>query len=292
MRAWLLGLSLLLGVSGVDASPLWVELDGLRADLTPSQLDPEAMREAQRLFADLAALTPSGEEPADLDERAARFGLSVQRPEHGEWLALSPSVPGAEGFYVFRLSQVASPLVLQAPHAWYDLRTGRLGCLLFEEGAGQILMTNSGQRYAAEHADLAHQADTLFQAATQGVSQGLQDPLILQLHGFGSSTSRRAAVVSPGSALYDPAELAEIREGLDALFRGRIGSGDEVPDLAGRTNAQGVVLSSHVRFLHLELSSKARKSLVADADLRAELAALVLRWADAERGSWRRVGQP
>ncbi len=286
MRLWILGFCLLMGASS-DPSPLWAELDGQRTDGTPAQLEPAEMREAQRLFADLAAVTPSGEEPADLDERAARLGLRVDRPAHGEWLVLSPAEPGAVGFYVFRLSLVDNPLVLQAPHAWYDLRTGRLGCLLFEEGSGQILMTNSGQRYAADHADLAYQTDTLYQAATQGIAQGLQDPLMLQLHGFGKATTRRAAVVSPGSALYDPAELAGIRDGLDDLFRGRIGSGDEVPRLAGRTNAQGIVLSSHVRFLHLELSSTARSSLVSDPELRAELRALLEGWADAERGSWR-----
>ena len=289
MSVWLL--ALLLGAS-LNPSPLWNELDGERTDATPALLQPDQMRQAQRLFADLAALTPNGAEPRDLDQRAEQLGLRVERPEHGGWVALKPAEPGAEGFYLFRLGPAEQPLVLQAPHAWYDLRTGRLASLLFEEGHGQVLMMNSGQRYAADHADLAHQSDTLYQAATQGVSEGLQDPLVLQLHGFGKKSARRAAVVSPGSALYDPSELAQVREQLDELFRGRIGSGDEVPKLAGRTNAQGIVLSSHVRFLHLELSSSSRKQLTSDAELRAEFAAMLELWADPERGSWRQEWSP
>ena len=109
--------------------------------------------------------------------------------------------------------------------------------------------------------------------------EGLDQPLVIQLHGFGKKQTRAVAVLSPGSALHDPDVLAEFRGDLDFLLRGRAASGETVPKLAGRRNAQGIALSSRARFLHLELSSKARKHLVEDPELRADFAEMLEGWA-------------
>jgi len=268
-----------LAFAGLDPSPLWEAVDAARNDAIPTSLDPTDQAIATDFFAELVRTAPTGVLPQGFERRAAALGLDVEQGE--DFVLLRPSGGAADGVYIVRLGEVEHPVVLQAPHAWFDLKTGRLACLLFEEGVGQVLMMNSGQRYGVEdaNADLADRSDTLFQAFTLGAAEALDQPLVVQLHGFGKKRTRAAAVLSPGSALHDPDVLAESRDELDYLLRGPTASGEAVPKLAGRQNAQGIALSSRARFLHLELSSKSRKHLVEDAELRAEFAGMLEAWA-------------
>lgn len=261
-----------------NASPLWDDLNAQRSDTLPSTLAPAEMRAATELFGELVRVAPSGVLPQDFERDAAALGFDVLVDEEAGWVVLQPSGDAADGLYVVRMSPV-SRVVVQAPHAWYDLKTGRLASLLFEEGTGQVLMMNSGQRYAFDRADVAHRDDTFFQAFTLGAAMAMDQPLVVQLHGFADENSRASAVLSPGSALADPADLAASRRELSSLLSGRSKSGDAVPKLAGRTNSQGIALSSHARFLHLELSKKARTELAEDPETRQGLAELLEGWS-------------
>ena len=268
-----------LSFARMDDSALWSAVDAARNDAVPTSLAPDEQATASRFFSELVRTAAAGTLPRDLETRAAALGLDVEQGEG--FVLLRPSGGAADGIYIVRIGEVDDPVVLQTPHSWFDLKTGRLGCLLFEEGVGQVLMMNSGQRYGVEgaNADLADRSDTLFQAFTLGAAEALDQPLVVQLHGFGKKRTRAVAVLSPGSALHDPDVLASSRGELDELLRGKAVSGEAVPKLAGRHNAQGIALSSRARFLHLELSSKSRKQLVEDAELRAEFAAMLEDWA-------------
>ncbi|MCP4806810.1 MAG: hypothetical protein GY884_15815 [Proteobacteria bacterium] len=278
MRTLWLGI-LLAGVALArpNASPLWEDLNDQRNDATPRHLTPAEMRDATELFGELVRTAPGGVLPQGFETRADAMGFSVRVDEENGWVVMEPATEAADGLYVVRMTE-SSPVIVQAPHAWYDLKTGRLASLLFEEGTGQLLMLNSGQRYAFERADLAHADDTYYQAFTIAAAQSLDQPLVVQLHGFADENSRASTVLSPGSALADPADLADSRWDLTGLLPGRSKSGDSVPKLAGRTNSQGIALSSHARFLHLELSKKARSELVQEPEVRAELAEMLEDW--------------
>ena len=280
MRTLWLAMLVVAGVAFArpNPSPLWELLNHERNDVVPRHLEPQEMRDATEFFSELVRAAPGGVLPQGLEDRAAQHGFDVILDQEKGWVILQPATAFADGFYVVRLTE-QDPVVVQAPHAWYDLKTGRLASLLFEEGVGQVLMMNSGQRYAVERADLAHHDDTYFQAFTIAAAQSLDQPLVVQLHGFADENSRASTVLSPGSALADPADLAASRKDLSSLLPGRSKSGDAVPKLAGRTNAQGIALSSHARFLHLELSKKARSELVEEPETRAELAEMLEDWA-------------
>lgn len=260
-------------------SELWSAADAARNDAVPTSLKPSDMSIASDFFAELVRTAPGGVLPQDFERRAEALGFDVELTE--DFVFLRPAGGAADGLYAVRLSESDHPIVLQTPHSWFDLKTGRLGCLLFEEGVGQVLMMNSGQRYGVEGsvADVADLSDSYFQAFTLGAAEGLDQPLVVQLHGFGKKQTRAVAVLSPGSALHDPDVLSESREELDFLLRGTAASGEAVPKLAGRKNAQGIALSSRARFLHLELSPKARKHLVEDEELRADFGLMLEDWA-------------
>lgn len=259
---------------------LWEQAELWRQDGQPLQIDLDQRLAAKRLFSELLAGAPAGVLPADLDARAAALGLQVQ---------IGPDrviLHGPGGIFAVHLGDPERPpLVLQAPHAWYDYKTGRIASALFDEGVPRALFLNGGQRYGGNGQDdpafdLAHNHDTLYQAATLGAAAGLEDPLFVQLHGFTSRSSKDVAVVSRGSAL-EPLGLRELAiADLSGLlgFLGSVGTGEDNWRLAARDNAQGQALSGQARFLHLELGKQARRELADDPELRAAFGALMLGW--------------
>jgi hypothetical protein len=255
---------------------VWDEVQGLRQDgqdLTAFQSD---RAHARVLMAQLSAAAPRGVLPSGWQDRATEIGFDVA--ETDEWVRLScPS-----GVVYLRLGP-SVPLVLQAPHAWFDRGTGALTAELFEEGTAAALMVNTGHRYGgdtdAEHVDVAHANETLYQAATLGVVEGRVDPLVVQLHGFGPKTSSAAAVVSQGAAFQPPDVVQRAHADLVGLFGDQVVTDAEVPALAGRRNLQGRVVGGTARFLHIELSQDVRAQLNQDDALRAALGARMQEWA-------------
>ncbi len=285
MRARALILSLLLLASPAAwAEALWTEVQQLRND--QGYADASAWRRAQlrAVVADLTRSAATGVVPASARRRVEAAGMMLR--EGDDWIIVSSRPDQADGFYVIRKGGAGPALVLEAPHAWFDLDTGRLACALFEAGYGRALLINTAQRNApsqgdlAAHAgqlgaDVAHRAESAFQAATLGVVDALSDPLVVQLHGMGGSHGAWSAVVSEGST-FQPASWVTLAEDeLDPVLGrwGAIASGEEVPDLAGRTNVQSRALTGTARFLHVELALAPRRALVADDALLNQLGA-------------------
>lgn len=171
----------------------------------------------------------------------------------------------------------ASPWVVQAPHAFYDLDTRDIAQHLFVEARPRAAMWNTVHRYRAtpgeQQADPVHPADvtrqfgSLFHAATVGLAVGDPSLRFVQLHGFGRGGVGAQAIVSTGDPDQPPralaASLAEV-VGHTAAF------GHDVHELGGTVNVQGKMLRTWPdgRFLHVELSREQRRRLAADADLR------------------------
>ncbi len=104
------------------------------------------------------------------------------------------------GFYFVRpRAQVLRRLVLQAPHAVEDNRTGVLGSEIFRASGARALMltgadrcasslasgcTGSGDCLAHKVSDGAHAVNTFFQSFHRLASREHADTIVLQLHGF------------------------------------------------------------------------------------------------------------
>ncbi len=265
-----------------SATGLWDDVKDLRND--EAYRDASAWRRSQvRAFAaDIARAASTGIVPASAQRRAEAVGLVLR--DQDAWLVMASRPDGADGYYVIRKGGDTPPLLLQAPHAWYDRATGRIACALFEQGVGRALMLNTAHRHSPTQgdgagsedelgADVAHRAESIFQAVTLGVADALSDPLVVQLHGFGSSHGSYSAVLSEGATSQPPSQLEAAVRALDAVFVpwGPVATGLDVPELAARSNVQSQALTGQGRFLHLEMSSPARQGLLNDQDLLGRL---------------------
>ena len=268
-------------LSGGLLGGTWEQAETWRSDGVALSVPAGERLAAQRLFNELLAGAPAEILPVDFERRATELGLNIQ---------FQPGVVllhGDGGVFAVRLGDPEiPPLILQAPHAWYDLKTGRISGALFDAGVSRALFLNGGHRFGGVKGDdprfdLAHRYDTLFQAATVGAAQGLIDPMVVQLHGFGPQTSPAAAVISRGSALEPMSVQEQAVEDLSRLFMvlGPVRPGEDAPLLAARSNAQSQVLAGQARFLHLELSKQARRNLTQDPELLAAFGQLLQDWS-------------
>lgn len=141
------------------------------------------------------------------DERADAVGYDVvtfrDTGNDGEvYYGLIPEAGNGDGrgFYFVRpRTQVQRRLVLQAPHAVEDNRTGVLGSEIFRASGARALMLTGADRCASSivsectgstdcgaHrvSDGAHAVNTFFQSFHRLASREHADTVVLQLHGF------------------------------------------------------------------------------------------------------------
>ncbi len=190
------------------------------------------------------------------------------------------------GLYVIRCGE-AVPVVLQAPHAFYDVGTGALVRKLFAEGNARAAFWNTVHRYKASPdekredpihpADVAHEPGNLFHAAAMGAAANPEIKFV-QFHGFAATEHIPFEVIlSSGQKTLQAAALQEQFAALGkvALY------GKETRSLGAATNAQGRALnrSKPGRFLHIELTRDLRKQLSKSKKLRKRL-------LKALNGSW------
>lgn len=193
---------------------------------------------------------------------------------------------GAESFGAGILAYrcgVAKDLVWQAPHPFFDLKTGNITLRLFEESGARAGMWATYHRFRAEddevRLDSVHPADvsaepgSLFQAMTAGLAAGDRQLRFVQVHGFAQKTARKwRAVVSSGDTR-EPLEQVGAR--LSSVL-GSVGvyGVDDLP-LGATLNAQGRLLPPG-RFLHLELNPEVRAKLRNVRKFRAALSDAIL----------------
>ncbi len=267
----------------VGGAELWQRIQAVRSDGSYADATAQQRLETRRLFGDLVAWAAAGSIPDGVEVRARSLGLTMERA--GDVVVLSPRGEGsrADGVFAVRIGTDVPNLILQAPHSWSDMYTGQLGATLFEDGLARAAFFNNAHRNSPSAgdlaprgstgtSDLAHRPFSIFQAATLGAVDGLDAPLVVQIHGFGSSHGSFSAVVSRGASWQPAVELARAMELLEAVLTsfGPVTDGDIVPELAGVTNAQGRAIAMQARFLHLELCHDARIAMIDDTALRAQ----------------------
>lgn len=263
-------------------------LDDLWPQLDQVQFRPTTLEERQaftRLVpAILDAVQSQSVPAAALVALARSVGFDLIVRKHGTdaaWvLREKPLHWHGAGAYVFRVGEASSD-VIEAPHNYFDVGTGRLAAGVFTCGDGssrpRALFTNTAHRYRShkgerksdpDHpADVAHNPDHLFSLVTDLSANGLRGMRVLQLHGFSADEAEGrngfAAVVSNGTRT-PSAWTRQLRSRLAPI----LGEGvklypEEAEVLGATTNAQGRLLQRYpgTSFAHLELSAESRRLL-------------------------------
>jgi hypothetical protein len=265
-----------------------------------------------RLLEGARAAPPPDPRAWQADAAAAGFQIEVWKLG-GQiyWALLEPegSSRGA-GAYVFRVAPTESgpTILLEAPHNFYDLGTGRIAAeMFFDPPPGvrpRALFTNTIHRYQLapgnkkkrKHnpADVAHNPQHAFSIATEAFAIAAGGARVIQIHGFGSRTDdddegdvgNVLMVVSAG----DEAGSSPLTAALAGALTGELGPEvkrfpEDVRFLGATTNAQGRLLRKidGSEFVHVEMSSEFRKKLADGAALRRKLAAILFNTNPARR---------
>lgn len=237
------------------------------------------------LVRDLAVAAVAGTLPPTLAQRADALGLGIEREGAVIRLVEAPGHERGVGVVAVRVGATTGELVLQAPHPLSDLHTGALAGVLFDAGEVRAACIATVHRDATEGSDPSRAADGWLTAATLGLAEALPDPLFVQLHGFGATTTEADVVVSQGASRLAPVDLAvAVRRIGVGLAVADVRTGDDVPALAARGNAQSAALAGRGRFLHVEMSEPVRERLARSEPDRAALADALLLLASREEG--------
>jgi hypothetical protein len=244
---------------------------------------------------------------------AGGFNIEVWNIKGETYWALvePPGKSRGAGAYIIRVGgsrETGPTILLEAPHNFYDVGTGRIAADLFfakREGARpRGLFTNTIHRYQLapgdkrkrknNPADVAHQPSHSFTIATLAFAKTAGAVRVIQLHGFGAreedddgdgDPGSIAVVVSAGDASGSSKTSTAIA---DALVR-VLGSDvkrfpEQTKELGATTNAQGKLLRGQpaATFVHVEMSADVRKRLATDAPLREQLAAALFDTSDPQ----------
>ena len=173
------------------------------------------------------------------------------------------------GLYAIRTS-VVDPIVVQAPHRFFDTDTGVIAKQLFERQQIQAAAWNTVHR---KHFDIAHQSRSFFNAFTKVMTEKYPDIVNIQVHGF-DATKRQGfhpeaastlAIIS--NATRSPNRMTKnfARE-LKTLFgKDRVWLyPTETHELGATTNEQASVMRAQgsQKFIHVEMSKTLRDQLL------------------------------
>ncbi|MDX2050845.1 MAG: hypothetical protein SFV15_00550 [Polyangiaceae bacterium] len=190
------------------------------------------------------------------------------------------------GAYVLRAS-VGRPLILQAPHTFFDAGTLPIATRLFEGLQAKALLINTVHRSGGREgegeeekekarggkseADVAHNRESFYSLVHQALLSLDPTLLVVQIHGFRDSKVPGVDLVV--SAARTQADIKPMGQSMKALLgsnRVRLYP-DEVKVLGGTTNAQASLSREHrASFIHLELSATLRKTLEKDDEFFAK----------------------
>ena len=178
------------------------------------------------------------------------------------------------GVYLIRRGS-KSKLAMQAPHRFYDKKTGVIARKLFEEHDVWAVGSNTANR---KKIDLAHSDRHYFNAFTEALVEAQSDVAIVQLHGF-SSDNKPIEGKSINVIISDTTQFpGRMARETATEFKTRFGKSHtrlfplEVRWLGGTKNRQGNLVRQmgSVRFLHIEMNLEFRQHLVTDASVREQ----------------------
>jgi hypothetical protein len=284
-----------------------------RPELRPGYREPTELETAgvQHLVPTLLRAAQIGSIDADAVTIAAGIGMRIERWDvaGSEHLALTeqPDQRRGAGAYLFSVAHpvAGNPWLLwEAPHPYYDLRTGEIAAALyFNPPPGPTpaaFFTSSLHRYtqadgkrekrSKNPADPCHSETHLFNVATIAAAQAFSQATVVQLHGFASSDDEgnrppegAIVVVSDGDrdAPSPLASAAAARLG-SILGPGVLLYPLQSAALGATTNVEGRALAGipGSRFLHVEMAGQLRDLLVQDPSRRDAVGAALFALAN------------
>jgi len=291
----------------VDEVEAAVFAAGPRATFQPtSSSEHEAIARLVPALLEAAWSSTPPRSPAKWQAAAAAVGFRIEAwTIDGEryWALLE--APGRErgaGAYIFRVAPRSEPtILLQAPHSYHDIGTGRLAVdLFFTSRRGtrpRALFTNTIHRYQLapgdkqkrrhNPSDVAHNPEHAFTVATDAFTIAAGRTRVIQLHGFGARIDEDDGDGDPGSIAMvvsagDKAGSSPLSSAIAAAATKAFGTDvkrypEDVAVLGATTNAQARLLAKTRRgeLVHVEMSSDLRKRLAASEQLREQLAAVL-----------------
>ena len=266
-------------------------------ELRPAWRDPtqEEKDAFNILIPALTYYAPSGELPAELTGIAEQIGMHLERWEVAgqQHFVLYEDVASRRGTgaYLFAIGRPLerSWILLQSPHAYFDMGTGWIGASLYftppsDSPAPVAFFTNSLHRYTTptgarekgeyNYADACHNPEHLFQTATLAAAKARRNTTVIQLHGFGGEGEGdpppgTRMVISAGGQ----SGVTELSRKTAETLQASIGSEvllypDQVNVLGATTNVQANELKGvrGASFLHVELSAAQRTELKEQPD--------------------------
>ncbi len=260
-----------------------------------------AAAEQKRRAADRSVEAAAEGTYASAVTQAEQAGYDVCRTtKSGAELLIWQPTPPRQGrpVWAIRQGQGVAPVVLEAPHAYFDLDTLEEGALLFDALSARALIVSGTHRCANDlasscsgmtgvctdegrqpyrNSDMAHRTDTLFQAVHGAIAGQWSQTTVISLHGFTDD----GVSLSDGTA--DPttedSTVAKMATALESEFsdanitvcNNYPGATREVR-LCGSTNVQGRHLNGSTdactmraseaggRFIHMEQSRSIREA--------------------------------
>jgi hypothetical protein len=240
--------------------------------------------ERQTMRAAVASLLSKGDgarkEAADKLEKIGFVIDDVAEVKGALVLHEAPGKMRGGGAFMIRMGD-SGKLLVQTPHTFFDEGTFPLGCEFFQRSKARALFINTMHRYKGaptgvdgiHPSDVAHSATSLFQAATEGATDALGTPTVVQLHGFATRVTGAKAVISIAEKQKGNAWLGKMKELLEhAAGNGIQRYPDDTKELGATTNVQGMfVKPAGGRFFHMEMSDAFRRELHADPALREKV---------------------
>lgn len=176
------------------------------------------------------------------------------------------------GLYIVRLKS-RSNIVLQAPHRFFDAKTGVIARLIFERHDVRAVGINTAHR---KELDLAHCDRHYFNAFTKATIKAIDNTLIFQLHGFTNekkTNARKTASMIVSDTTRFPSRLARH---IATDFKSTFGEdhsllyGVETRWLGGTKNEQAETAHNlgSIGFIHLEMNAEFRNRLANSAKTR------------------------
>lgn len=167
-----------------------------------------------------------------------------------------------------QVDPTVTPLMLQAPHQFYDRHTGRIVRALSQDKKVAISLFNTVQRYSTSNADLTHQKLTLFSAFSEVFLQQFEQGKIVQIHGFsGAKRKTHAAKYADIIISNTTNKPGNYLRQLQGCYSNELGLvtrifGYDVFELGGTKNKLAQHLKGHNlnRFTHIELSASVREN--------------------------------
>lgn len=272
-----------------------------RTELRPAYRAPTEVESATvaALVPELMRAARTHDLEADAAARASAIGMRIERwtVAGGDHLVLSelPDQRHGAGAYLFSVThavQTTPWLLWEAPHPYYDQRTGDIAAALYFNPppgpAPAAFFTSSLHRYtqtdgkrekrSKNPADPCHNEGHLFNVATQAAAGTFAQITVVQLHGFASADDEGnrppdgALAVLSGGAKDAPTPLASAAAvRLASIFGPNVLLyPTQSSALGATTNVEMAGLRSvaGARFLHVEMAGALRDLLVQDPSRR------------------------